>query len=790
MKEESKGVTKKIHSKLTHVERLIQRKEFKVASAELVELEKTQALDTNSAEFGCFCYLSAEVLFDLGNYESALSKGKEAFEILRHTSQNKRVAQVQLKLGWIYMALGDFNHAQDELRDSLAIYKRIDDKRGTILALNALARSSFTKSEYDKAIQHLLDSIDTCDKIGQKALKGLLFGNLGTVYMLTGTLQLAKQYVELSIKSNRQRKDAKNLCNGLLSAGYIHHLGRDFEKATIYWDEALKIAEHNSYLWESAVYHEYLGEFCSVQGDYASAKQHYSKAIEIAKKTAPGSWIYSQTYRLLAELQIAERQYDEALSSCEKALKAATSLGERIEIGAIHRALGQIYTAKKQKEKARENFDKSISILEQIGAKFELGKAYLEAGRSDSFDLHDRIHYLRRAKDVFKGLDSKYHEGLVYFSISKLFFDEGDYGKAQPFLNDAEKIFKQANEKKELASVSSFRRLLEKALGESESKVDPKTRYTFSTVTTQNDEMLGIIERTRRIKDTDLTILMEGETGTGKDLLAKTIHYQSKRKDKEFVAVQCSAIPEALLENALFGHVKGAYTGASENSMGFFQQAEGGTLYLDEIADIPLSTQVKLLRLIEEKEITRIGETRPRKIEVRIIASTSRHMAERVSEGLFRKDLYYRLNALVFKLPPLGERKEDIPLLVKRFLKEDGLSEDVSKTLENPEFIEKLLGREWPGNVRELKHEIEKLAVLSNGNGEIGPDLWKETMSNLTDKKAGRSLCNEVHEFVSRRIKEALKQTGGNKSRAAKILGFPETTLRNKMKKYRIELNS
>ena len=790
MRKETKNSVQQTQTELTHIEQLIEKKEFKEASAELTELEQTQTFDASSADYGFFCYLSAVVFFHLGNYENALSRSKESFEILRHTSQNRLIAQVQFGLGLTYRALGDFDNAQDELRDSLGIYRRIDDKEGAILALNALASTSFMKSEYDKATQHLLDCIDACDKIGQKALRGRLFGNLGTVYMLTGTWQLATQYLELSIRSNRQRKDAKILCKALYSAAYVRYLRRDFKNATLYCDEALKIAEQKSYLWGCAIYHEYLGEFSSVQGEYPSARQHLLKAIEIGEKIAPGSAIISQTYRLLAELQIAEKQYDEAFSSCQKGLKVATSLGERIEIGAIHRALGQIYTAKKQTEKARENFDKSMSILEQIGAKFELGKAYLEAGKSDCFDLHDRIHYLRRAKDVFKDLDSKYHEGLVYFSISKLFFDNGEYEKAHLFLNDAEKIFEQANEKKELASVLSFRKVLEKALGESESKVDPKTRYTFSTVTTQNDEMLDIVENARKVKDANLAILLEGETGTGKDLLAKAIHYESKRRNNRFVPAQCSAIPEALLENTLFGHAKGAYTGASENSPGLFQAADGGTLYLDEIADIPPSTQVKLLRAIEEKEITPVGGTKPQEVDVRIIASTSRHMAERVSEGLFRKDLYYRLNALTFKLPPLEERKEDIPLLVKRFLREDGLSEDITRTLENPEFIEKLLGHDWPGNVRELKHEIEKLAVLSNGNGEIGPDLWKETMDNLTDKRPDGSLCDEVREFVKRKVIKALQHTGGNKSKAAKILGIPETTLRNKMKKYQIEFNS
>jgi len=299
--------------------------------------------------------------------------------------------------------------------------------------------------------------------------------------------------------------------------------------------------------------------------------------------------------------------------------------------------------------------------------------------------------------------------------------------------------------------------------------------------------MQEVIQEAKEIKDSNLTILLEGETGTGKDLLAKIIHYESKRKNKNFVVAQCSAIPESLLENALFGHLKGAYTGATDSSVGLFQEAEGGTLYLDEIAEIPLTTQVKLLRAIEEKEISRIGETRPKKIDVRIIASTSRDLYERVSKGLFRKDLYFRLNALSFKLPPLRERKEDIPPLIKHFLNEDGLSEDVSKIVDDPEFIKRILGHDWPGNVRELRHEIEKLGALAIVNHRVNSDFFKERINNLSNHKGRLSLCDEVAEFEKKKIIEALEQGGGIKLRAAKILGIPETTLRNKLRKYKIE---
>jgi len=774
-------------SEIEIIESLIQQKKFKEALAEIRDLETQNHIKDFTVEYGLVRYLLSTAFQGLGRYKEALYESEKAFDILKNTKENKKVAQINFLRGVIYSNLGNLKRSEPKFRDAVADYRRDGDKKGIIDAFNELARICFIKAEYKKAIEYLTECISYYDKRGDKKTKAKFSANLARIYILTGDWKVAEAYLKVSTRTHQENGNKLGFCNGLLSLGYLCLQQRDFKKAKKCYEDTLRLILENNYVRQLAIYHEYAGELEFTRGYYEKAKNHYLEAIGIGEKIADESGIISQSYRLLAELQLAERQYDEALSSCEKALKVATSLGEKIETGAIHRALGQIYTAKKQKEKARENFEESICILEQIGAKFELGKAYLEAGKSDCFDLHDRIHYLRKAKAIFRGLDSKYHEGLVYYSISKLFFDNCEYEKAQLFLNDAEKIFKHSNEKKELCSVLSFRKILEKALGESEKEVDPKSRYTFSNIFTQSHEMLAIIERAKRIKDTDLTILLEGETGTGKDLLAKTIHYQSKRRNKEFVPVQCSAIPEALLENALFGHVRGAYTGASESSVGFFQQAEGGTLYLDEIADIPLSTQVKLLRLIEEKEITRIGEAKPRKIDVRIIASTSRNLTERVSKGLFRKDLYYRLNVLPFRLPRLEERNEDIPFLLKHFLRENGLSEDVSKTLKSPEFIEKLLGRDWPGNVRELKHEIEKIAALSNGRGEINPDLWKETMNDLTDKKPERSLCDEVREFVKRKIIKALEQSGGNKSRAAKILGIPETTLRNKMKKYRIE---
>ena len=420
MKKETKTIIKAMQGKFPRIERLIEEKKFKDALAELRDIERTQKLDSSSSEFGQFCYLSASALHGLGNHQKALSKAKEAFHLLMHTHQDKQVAQVQYLSGVIYMALGKFGEARDELRDSLATYRRIDDDAGVISVLNRLASICFVRADYDDALQYLHRCLDACKKVGDESGETRVLSNLGSVYMLTGRWQVAKEYLELHIRSTRQRNDMGSLCKGLSTLGYLEHLTRNFERATALCREALKIAESSSYLRQVAICHEYLAEFALAQADCTSAKKHCLKAIEIGEEIAPEGDIISQSVRILAEIEIAEMHYDEALSCCERAMKVARSLDEKIEIAVIHRARGQIYTAKANKDMARQNFTESIRMLEHIGAKFELGKAYLETGKSDCFDDHDRLHYLRRAKDVFKELGSQYYEGLADSEIAEL----------------------------------------------------------------------------------------------------------------------------------------------------------------------------------------------------------------------------------------------------------------------------------------------------------------------------------------------------------------------------------
>ncbi len=314
---------------------------------------------------------------------------------------------------------------------------------------------------------------------------------------------------------------------------------------------------------------------------------------------------------------------------------------------------------------------------------------------------------------------------------------------------------------------------------------DFRERYNFGNIIGHSAEIREILGRIVRIAPTDATVLITGESGTGKELVARAIHANSLRAERPFVSINCAALTETLLESELFGHVRGAFTGAVQSRKGLFEEANGGTFFFDEIAETPPSLQAKLLRAIQEGEIRRLGDNKPINVDARIIAATNQELRRRIEEKQFREDLYYRLNVARFELPALRERKEDIPPIVESFVKKYG--EKMGRVASvGPGVMDYLLSYDFPGNVRELENLVEQGVALAP-DGQIQLRDMVPTSSNGGSHLGHRSLSEVVNDAERDAIVRALRASEGNKERAADLLGLSPTTLWRKMKRLQLE---
>ena len=316
---------------------------------------------------------------------------------------------------------------------------------------------------------------------------------------------------------------------------------------------------------------------------------------------------------------------------------------------------------------------------------------------------------------------------------------------------------------------------------------------SMGDVVGSSEALVDVYRMVDRVADTTCTVLITGESGTGKELVARAVHNSSARKERPFVVVNCGAIPENLLESELFGHAKGSFTGAHVTKAGRIASAEGGTLFLDEIGELPLSLQVKLLRVLQEGDYSPVGDTRTFKSDVRIVAATNRNLERAVADGTFREDLFYRLNVIHLHLPPLKERLDDIPELVQFFLKKVCGKRDRQVTSVSRATAQLLMSWSWPGNVRELENAIERAVVLTSGDVIEPKDLpsricglGSERRVNTRLPEAGIDLRRAVESFENDLIRQALERTGWNKNRAAMLLGIKRTTLVEMLKRKRL----
>ena len=374
--------------------------------------------------------------------------------------------------------------------------------------------------------------------------------------------------------------------------------------------------------------------------------------------------------------------------------------------------------------------------------------------------------------------------GTIDTAIEAMKLGAYDY-ISKPFKTD--EVYLALKKAEERESLRQENRLLKERIKKIEGN------YNFGKLVAKSEAMQSMFRIAAKAAQYKTTVLILGDSGTGKELIARAIHFEGKRSNMPLVPVNCGGIPETLLESELFGYKKGAFTGADKNKKGLFQEAEGGTIFLDEIGELPLALQVKFLRVLQENEVRMIGDSKSTKIDVRVIAATARNLEEEVKKGAFREDLYYRLNVLSIKIPPLRDRSEDIPLLCDHFI--ERFNSSLNKKIKGitPAAMSRLLEYSWPGNVRELENMIERALVLAEDSlllpehfpSELGQQFSGDQLDEFFD---GHSLKAAQKLMEKKLITKALKKTEGNRTQAARLLEISHPSLLSKIKTYNIPL--
>ena len=697
--------------------------------------------DTLAGEFRC---LEAKLFYLSNDYRRALTSARIASALLAPFGESEQLAEAFLFTGKSLVALGNYQEAETAYLDAESLYRRNDNKAGRVDASNQLARVYFIRAEYKSALKYLLDAAHLAEEIGDRKTLAFLWGNLGRVHTFMGNFEKAAESLNLNISLSEELGDRHETARAMLSLGYIEMQSEMFEKAQRHFDEAYLVMVREKMQRSLVVCQTYIGELKLRSGELSSARRTLNEAIDGARKLAPESSLMAMPLRLLAEVELKEGHLNPATRLANQALALADKINEPVEKAAALRVIGKLSLltgrdGKETQNTAKIAFAQAMELFYEADARYEQAETLIAMSACGLGSTRRRLVNLFRAADLYNRLGIK-----------------NKYEKTQALIN-----------RTEITGTELSAARLESAGG--------------PVIITDNQRMRTILDQLAHAATSDLPILLMGDTGTGKDLLAQYYHSQTGRKG-EFVAVNCAAFPDTLLEAELFGYRKGAFTGAGADKDGLLHRANNGTFFLDEIGEMSLISQAKLLTVIETCRTRRLGDTTEESLNIRFVAATNCNLADMVERGMFRRDLYYRLSGISFRVPPLAERPEDIPLLLRHFLKKEGVAEAENRL--DPELVSEFTSRSWPGNVRQLESEVKKLVLFTTIAKEDSlSDLAGVLVQHDTDSET-LSLVNQVEQFEKGLIIKALRKAQGNKSQAARELSIHESTLRAKMKRY------
>ena len=745
-----------------------------------------------------------------GNIERALELLRPFEDASLRDYPYELLAEKYLIEGACYYYLNDIDGADERLESALGLSSQCGDEhiRSRVLSLMGLIADY---KGMTKASEHYLKrSRSICRKHGDIYGEAASSLNLAILYYRMGSLSSARDNAKFAMRLFSESGWKIGECRSALAAGNVEKFSRNFEEAERCYENALEIAKTHSFKREHALAHEFIGDIHLERGELKEAESHFKVSLETGREISPSGDIAIESMRRLGALKIAGGDVSGARRYLLEALRGAQRLGERMEKGIIVRLLARGFVMDGKFANGIKLYGKAVAIFQRVSADLELAKSYLEIAemleaRRDAESRQLLLKNLVKAEVLFEAI------GVDYWK------------------NRAARLMKNAIEGRSKSMNFDTKVLIRRSSKFVTIRYSPEL-LVEGKFAAASPAMAKVLEQVKFSARFNKPVLITGETGTGKELVARLIHFYSSRSNRAFVAVNCAAIPDHLFESEFFGHRKGSFTGALTDRKGLFEEANSGTLFLDEVGELSPLQQVKFLRVLQERKVRRLGDNIEHSIDVRIVSATNRNLEEEMMKSNLRDDFYYRINAERIHLPPLRERKEDIvAVIMYRFFgensdegwnaldgaiaygatrggtgRENGDSSigEQAKLVRSgsnggsalalkieAEALRRLQDYPWPGNVRELIAVVDRIRLLAAGGpvtvdmlpGELA--LEKHTASSHTFLSGNAATDGERLE----RIKKALSLCSGNKSAAAKWLGISRGTLYKELRRGGLE---
>ncbi len=681
-------------------------------------LREVDSTSLSEEERGYYCILLTEASIQVGDYSTACID--DAIEVFRYSLDTEKFARAKFLKGWHLSLLGEYSKAKQTLLEAYVNYVRCKNLHDAGRALSRLSFVTFHMGDIETTVNNLKQCIQIYEELHDRHTETKMAHNLAVVYYVSGQLRDSLATYD-SYPVSGLKNDEKAVFNFYLTAAMAHALRSNMStsKGTIKNSTPLL----DKYVRGKAQYYEYHGWISLLDQDYKTAEEALKSGLEISLEIAPESALVSQIKRLFGDLYIATHKWDLSEKYAAEALTVAEKINERVEIAACWRIFAQVEHHRGNEDKARGWYKKAIDLFSLISSRYELAVTRYLAATSGLYYNGEHTAMLYLAREYFESEDVAHYVAKIDAKLRKIQLPR--------------------------------------------TKIN-KSGQACSTIIVVNQKMKKLIELARNVAQSEMTVLLTGATGTGKDHLARYIHYHSGRTGK-FVPFNAAAVQDTMIEAELFGSTRGAFTGSRDRA-GLFEEADNGTFYLNEVANASPEFQAKLLEVLETRRVRRLGENKTRNINFRLIAASNQDLQQRMRDNLFRLDLYHRLNEIHIDLPPLDQRKDDIPALVEHFLTFAGFDLTDGSEQDMEQLGRILSRRRWPGNVRQLQAEVKRIWAASKG------DLRK--MLKLAEESRPTSERDE--------LLTVLEQTSWNRREAARLLGVSDTAVRRRIRKFNL----